>query len=152
MFHSYLRISVCQLFFLPKTLKYGLTAAQDISAVSIDGLSFSSYVDKTLDARTEPASNSPLTITSETDRVYTLPSSQPITILEASKPRFEVARDELPDVVVWNPWEGKAGGMADFGPDGAWKNMICVEAGSVSGWNTLEAGDTWEGGQRLKAM
>jgi len=54
------------------------------------------------------------------------------------------------DVVVWNPWEKKAGSMADFGPADGYKRMLCVEIGSVSGWNTLEAGDTWEGGQRIK--
>ena len=42
--------------------------------------------------------------------------------------------------------------MADFGPEGAYKNMICVEAGSVGAWNNLEAGDAWEGGQRIKAL
>ncbi len=40
--------------------------------------------------------------------------------------------------------------MADFGPADGYKRMLCVEIGSVSGWNTLEAGDTWEGGQRIK--
>lgn len=41
--------------------------------------------------------------------------------------------------------------MADFGPDDAYKNMICVEAGSVSDWQTLEAGEAWEGGQSIQA-
>jgi glucose-6-phosphate 1-epimerase len=41
--------------------------------------------------------------------------------------------------------------MADFGPDEAYKNMICVEAGSVSGWQTLEAGEAWEGAQSIKS-
>lgn len=53
--------------------------------------------------------------------------------------------------MVWNPWIEKAKGMADFGPDEAYKNMICVEAGSVSGWQTIEAGDSWEGGQTIKS-
>lgn len=58
----------------------------------------------------------------------------------------------LGDVVVWNPWDKKAASMADFGPEDGWTNMVCVEAGSVGSWNTLEAGDTWEGGQRVKAL
>ena len=89
---------------------------------------------------------------SEVDRVYTVPAEQPITVSEGSEPRFEVTRDMLSDVVVWNPWVEKAKGMADFGPDDGYKNMICVEAGSVSAWNSLEAGDAWEGGQRIKAL
>ena len=69
---------------------------------------------------------------------------------ENKKAKFEITRDELGDVVVWNPWAGKAGSMADFGPSDGWKKMICVETGAVSKWNNLEAGDTWEGGQRIK--
>jgi glucose-6-phosphate 1-epimerase len=56
----------------------------------------------------------------------------------------------LPDAVVWNPWTEKAKGMADFGPDDAYQRMICVEAGAVSNWQTLEAGDSWEGGQAIR--
>lgn len=67
------------------------------------------------------------------------------------KTLFSITRDGLGDVVVWNPWIEKARNMADFGPDEAYKNMICVEAGSVSAWQTLEAGDAWEGGQNIKS-
>ena len=56
----------------------------------------------------------------------------------------------MTDTVVWNPWDEKAKGMADFAPDDGYKKMICVESGSVSGWQTLEAGDSWEGGQAIK--
>ena len=56
----------------------------------------------------------------------------------------------MSDVVVWNPWAEKAKGMADFAPDDAYKKMICAEAGSVSTWQTLEAGDSWEGGQSIR--
>jgi glucose-6-phosphate 1-epimerase len=41
--------------------------------------------------------------------------------------------------------------MPDFAPDDGYKQMICVEAGSVTGWQKLEAGETWEGGQIITA-
>lgn len=41
--------------------------------------------------------------------------------------------------------------MSDFGPDEGYKNMICVEAGSVSGWQTIEPSDAWECGQIIYA-
>ena len=99
----------------------------------------------------KPASQ-PISFTAETDRVYSSPATQILTINENKKPRYEITRDMLGDVVVWNPWEKKASSMADFGPEGAWKKMACVEAGSVSEWNKLEAGDTWEGGQRIRVL
>lgn len=58
----------------------------------------------------------------------------------------------LADVVVWNPWIEKSKGMADFGPEAGYRYMLGVEAGSVGGWNALEAGDAWEGGQRFKTL
>ena len=94
----------------------------------------------------------PISFTAETDRVYSSPATQVLTIEENKKPRYEITRDMLGDVVVWNPWDKKASSMADFGPDGAWKKMVCVEAGSVGEWNKLEAGDTWEGGQRIRVL
>ena len=100
----------------------------------------------------QSASSKPIAFDSETDRVYSSAPSQLLTITEQGKPRFEIARDMLGDAVVWNPWDKKAAGMADFGPEGGWKKMVCVEAGSVNTWNTLEAGDTWEGGQQIKAF
>lgn len=41
--------------------------------------------------------------------------------------------------------------MKDFEPKEAYKGMVCVEPGCVSGWVKLEAGDAWEGGQVMKA-
>lgn len=84
--------------------------------------------------------------------MYAAPSDDPITVSEKGAGGFELTRDMLPDVVVWNPWIEKAKGMADFGPEEGYKHMVAVEAGSVSVWNSLEAGDAWEGGQRFKTL
>ena len=127
---------------------------QDIANVTVSGLEKAAFVDKVTaggPTNAAPASK-PITFTSETDRVYTSPASEPITVLENGKPRLQILRDSLGEAVVWNPWDKKAGGMADFGPADGWKKMVCVEAGSVGSWNTVEAGDTWEGGQRIKAL
>ncbi len=42
--------------------------------------------------------------------------------------------------------------MKDFEPKTGFKQMICVEPGSVSEWVKLEAGDAWEGSQYLTAL
>lgn len=42
--------------------------------------------------------------------------------------------------------------MSDFAPKEAFHNMVCVEVGAVDGWQSLEAGATWEGGQIVKAL
>jgi glucose-6-phosphate 1-epimerase len=95
-----------------------------------------------------------LRITGETDRVYTPegPPQSPVTVIEGGRERFRVVRDNLADVVVWNPWTEKAGAMGDFAPKDGFKNMVCVEAGTVVGWQTLEAGDAFEGAQTITAL
>lgn len=102
---------------------------------------------------TDPISTStspagPLTISTTTDRVYT-PSGgpeKPVTISEGGKNKFSIVRDNLNEVVVWNPWVD-AKKMGDFWPVEGYKEMICVEAGAVKGWVKLDVGETWEGGQ-----
>ncbi|KAI4120148.1 MAG: hypothetical protein LQ345_000104 [Seirophora villosa] len=127
-------------------------AVDDITQTTISGLEEAAFIDKTQAAKQVEPANKPISITAETDRVYTLASEKPLTVAEQGEPRYEITRDMLSDVVVWNPWMDKAKGMADFGPEDGYKKMVCVEAGSVSAWNTLEAGETWEGGQRLKTL
>ena len=125
---------------------------QDIGETTVSGLEEAAFKDKVQGGKDVEPAGQPISITSETDRIYTTAPEQVIKILEKGNGRYELTRDMLPDVVVWNPWIEKAKGMADFGPEDGYKKMICVEAGSVSVWNTLEAGDTWEGAQRIKAL
>jgi glucose-6-phosphate 1-epimerase len=125
----------------------------DISDIRVKNLESKTYIDKVRNASTHTESSNALAITEEVDRVYQeLNPEKPIVVTSADdKTLFSIAREALTDIVVWNPWIEKAKGMADFSPDDAYKNMICVEAGSVSGWQTLEAGDSWEGGQSIKS-
>lgn len=64
-------------------------------------------------------------ISSETDRIYKSyrPDGVVVVIHEDGKQRFEITRDTLGDVVVWNPWIEKAQGMSDFGPADGYKQM-----------------------------
>jgi glucose-6-phosphate 1-epimerase len=73
----------------------------------------------------------------------------PIIVVEGAEPVLALSRDNLEDVVVWNPWDQKAAGMGDFEPKSGWRNMVCVEAGSVRAWQRLEAGDSWTGSQTI---
>ncbi|KAK3341278.1 galactose mutarotase-like domain-containing protein [Lasiosphaeria hispida] len=121
---------------------------KDITAVEISGLAGASYVDKVDGAKTKTQSSA-LTITGETDRVYSPAGDAAVIVTEGGAKVFTVTRDNLGNVVVWNPWTDKAAGMADFAPNDGFKNMVCVEPGSVSGWQTLEPGDAFEGAQTI---
>ncbi len=124
--------------------------SQDITKVEVTGLDSSEYVDKVDAAKTKTQSGT-VTITGETDRVYTPAGepSEPVVVREAGEAAFSIVRDGLRDVVVWNPWIDKAAGMGDFEPKDGYRNMICIEAGSVSGWQKLEPGEAFEGSQNI---
>ena len=94
-----------------------------------------------------------LAITTETDSVYRgLDPHTPVVVSSTDgKKLFTINRVDLNDTVVWNPWVEKNKSMADLAPDDAYKKMICVESGSVSGWQTLEAGEFWVGSQTIHA-
>ncbi|KAL8899488.1 MAG: hypothetical protein Q9192_001535 [Flavoplaca navasiana] len=133
-------------------LFHSYLAVDDISETTVSGLEKAAFKDKMQGGKEVGPAGKPISIESETDRIYTTAPEQAIKVVEKGKDRYELTRDMLSDVVVWNPWIEKATGMADFGPENGYKKMLCVEAGSVSAWNTLEAGDTWEGGQRIRAL
>lgn len=92
-----------------------------------------------------------MTFSGETDRVYTPAKGpkHPVTISESGTQRVRIVRDNLDQVVVWNPWVDKSAGMKDFAPKDGWKNMVCVEPGSVKEWQKLEAGDAFEAAQMI---
>lgn len=125
-------------------------STQDISSVKITGLDGASYIDK-VDAKKEKTQSAEVKIAGEVDRVYTPTGgpSAPVQIVQGGKTVFTVIRDNLNDVVVWNPWSEKAAGMGDFAPKDGYKKMVCVEAGSVREWQTLEPGDAFEGAQTI---
>ncbi|KAK4205195.1 galactose mutarotase-like domain-containing protein [Triangularia verruculosa] len=129
-----------------QVLMHTYLKVNDITKVSISGLDNSSYIDKVDSASTKTQSGE-IKIEGETDRVYT--ADGPVTVAEDGKTLYTVTRDNLSDVVVWNPWIEKAKGMGDFEPKDGYKEMLCVEPGSVGGWQTLEKGDAFEGAQTI---
>ncbi|KAK0747959.1 galactose mutarotase-like domain-containing protein [Apiosordaria backusii] len=129
-----------------QVLMHTYLKVNDITKVTISGLDSSSYVDKVDSASTKTQSGE-IRIEGETDRVYT--ADGPVTVTEGGKTLYTVTRDNLSNVVVWNPWVEKAKGMGDFEPKDGYKEMLCVEPGSVGGWQTLEKGDAFEGAQTI---
>jgi glucose-6-phosphate 1-epimerase len=115
-----------------QTLMHTYLRVKDITKVVVTGLDASEYIDKV-------------------DRVYTPAKgpTEPVVVSEGGEQVFSVVRDNLEEVVVWNPWIEKAKGMGDFSPKDGYKNMICIEAGAVKGWQKLEPNDAFEGAQTI---
>ncbi|KAI0473923.1 galactose mutarotase-like domain-containing protein [Xylariaceae sp. FL0804] len=133
-----------------QVLMHSYFRVKDISNIQVTGLEGSEYVDK-VDGAKEKKLEGPLSIAGEVDSVFT-PAKGPssaVVVSDGGSPVLSIVRDNLKDLVVWNPWTEKAKGMGDFEPKDGFKNMICVEAGSVKGWNALEPGDAFEGAQLM---
>ncbi|VVT51969.1 uncharacterized protein SAPINGB_P003273 [Magnusiomyces paraingens] len=119
-----------------------------IDSISVTGLNNLDYYNKVLDSNAHEDSEE-IIVTGELDRVYknTNPSC-PVFINDSGSPIFEIIRENLDDIVVWNPWENN---MGDFSPKTGFNDMICVEAGTVSHSVTLNPGEKWEASQTIKS-
>ncbi|TID14386.1 putative aldose 1-epimerase [Venturia nashicola] len=126
-------------------LLHSYLALPDITKATVSGLEGSKYQDKTQDYKVIAEKSNAVTITNETDRIYTPATvDRPIVLSNAGKPRISVIRENLPDVTVWNLWETKAKTTVDFAPKTAWKNYLAIEPGHVVNFKRLAAGGTWK--------
>lgn len=105
-------------------------AVGDVRQITIDGLDGCRYLDKAAGAtQTECVQEGPVTISGETDRVYT--SAGTVVLDDPVLGRkLEISKTGSANTVVWNPWVAKSAAMPDFGDD-EWTGMICIEAGNV---------------------
>lgn len=119
--------------------------------MEVVGLEKATYVDKVDGFKTKTEESARLTITGETDRVYSPAGGpgEPVSVVEDGKTTARVTRDNLGNVVVWNPWAEKAASIGDFAPKDGYRNMLCIEPGAVGSWQSLEPGDAFEGAQTI---
>ncbi|KAH3680631.1 hypothetical protein WICMUC_000223 [Wickerhamomyces mucosus] len=86
----------------------------------------------------------------EVDRIYqNIKDDKLIQVVELGKPQHTLKRENLPDVVVWNPWIKKSEGMGDFQPKSGYQKMVCIEPGHVHDFQVLEPGEKWTASQLL---
>lgn len=131
-----------------QTLLHTYFRVEDIAATRVIGLKGHSFKDK-VTSKTAQATDEELVCESETDRVYI--DVQPDVQIDAGSIDIKLQRANLNDVVVWNPWIG-CKNMGDFGPEDGYKNMICVEAGAVSGWQSLAPGASKQHSQTISVV
>ncbi|CAO3636799.1 unnamed protein product [Cunninghamella echinulata] len=129
------------------TLLHTYFRVKDIANVSVEGLQSYTYADKVLGGATDVENRDKITISSEVDRVYqNVKDHLELNLGDGNK--ITIDKSGMKDTVVWNPWVEKARGMGDFGDD-EYKEMICVETGSVAQWVRIEGGQSWSAGQTL---
>lgn len=102
-----------------------------IKQVQVTGLENADYID-TVGGNIQHLTqdDQPITFDAETDRTYTSDSTTKI-IDPGLQRTITIEKENSGSTVVWNPWDGKAKAMADFGDD-EWPGMLCVESGNIS--------------------
>nr|XP_043622563.1 putative glucose-6-phosphate 1-epimerase [Erigeron canadensis] len=127
-------------------------SVSDISDIRVEGLETLNYLDNLKNGERYTENGEALTFESEVDKVY-LSTPTKLAIVDHKKSRTYVIRKDaqLPDAVVWNPWDKKAKAMADFGND-EYKHMLCAGAARMENPITLKPGDEWIARQELSAV
>lgn len=97
----------------------------DIARTRVLGLEDCRYIDK-MDGGAEKVQDGAVTITGETDRIYTGVTGKLRIDDEALGRRILIDSTGSASAVVWNPWQATAKAMADLGDDD-YQRMICVE-------------------------
>lgn len=108
----------------------------DVRSVTIEGLGGVRYADKLEGGAVKVQEAAAIAFTGETDRVYMDVPEVCVLHDPGLARRIEVQSSGSRDTVVWNPWDGKAARMADFG-DAEWPGMVCIETANT-GANRVE--------------
>jgi len=121
----------------------------NVESARIVGLSGLNYVDKCLpDAPTLKEEREEVGLSESADRVYRGPVSS-LLVKGAGGGSVAITSTNLPDTVVWNPWQEKAAAMSDLGAE-AWPNFICVEGGQCVDPILVGAGQSWSASHSLQ--
>lgn len=102
----------------------------DISKVRVEGLENCKFID-TLTNNTTHTEKHPITINQEIDRIYQ-EQNEIISIIDESLNRkILIQGSGITSVIVWNPWIAKSERLGDMGPEGSFRQMLCVETANV---------------------
>jgi len=117
-------------------------SVSDIQNISVTGLKDSVYIDKVKDGAKDKENRQAATFSEEVDRVYTDVKDN-VDIFDKERERtLHLERNNLPDVVLWNPWIEKARNLGDLGED-AYPKFVCVEVGHIDKPVVLAPGQHW---------
>jgi glucose-6-phosphate 1-epimerase len=90
-----------------------------------------------------------LSIDRETTRLY-YDAKKPILLRENGR-SMGINSENLPDNVIWNPWEQTCANISDM-PANGFRHMLCVEAAAIKDPVQVKPAESWWGRQSLVAI
>ena len=106
-------------------------AVADAREIAVTGLAGTTYIDKVDGFKRKRQEAPQIRLSGETDSVYLDTPATCVVDDAGLRRRLVVDKSGSVSTVVWNPWQEKAGGMSDFGPD-EWPKMVCVETANAA--------------------
>ncbi len=123
-------------------------ATKEVEESKIEGLRGLRYLDATRGTE-HKETGTELMIEAETDRIY-FDATKPLLLSEHRR-ALGVSAENLPDAVIWNPWEHLSAALPDMTPLG-FRRMLCIEHGAIGTPVELAPGGEWWGRQSLVAL
>ncbi|MDP2339895.1 MAG: D-hexose-6-phosphate mutarotase [Deltaproteobacteria bacterium] len=102
----------------------------DVEKIKLVGLEGTTFLDKVDGGKEKQTGREPLTLSTETDRVFLNTKSAVVVDDPGLSRQLRIEKTGSSATVVWNPWLVKATAMTDLGGD-AWRSFVCVEAANV---------------------
>eukprot|EP00088_Acartia_fossae_P057075 TRINITY_DN6652_c0_g1_i1.p1 TRINITY_DN6652_c0_g1~~TRINITY_DN6652_c0_g1_i1.p1 ORF type:complete len:289 (-),score=46.86 TRINITY_DN6652_c0_g1_i1:166-987(-) len=122
----------------------------NVEKASVTGLKGLDYLDKTLpDTPKLKEDRDQVTLSGWTDRVYLGPTDAVNIQGLPNGGKVKLTSTNLPDTVIWNPWNEKAAAMSDLGAE-SWPRFICVEAGGCVEPIKVASGAGWQATHRVE--
>jgi glucose-6-phosphate 1-epimerase len=102
----------------------------DAVRVTLLGLAETEFLDKTDGFQRKTQSETTLSLTGETDRLY-LNTEAAVTLDDPEfTRRITVAKANSASTVIWNPWSTLSAKMPDMTPEN-WRSMTCIETANA---------------------
>lgn len=130
------------------TALHSYFAVSDVSQCIIRGLSGLSYIDLLRGREVFREERQEVTLGGACDRIYRGAPSDVHIVDPAAMSAVRLMKTGFEDLVVWNPWEQGAKSLPDL-REGAWRRMVCVEAGNIAVPRVLLPSETQESTQVL---
>jgi glucose-6-phosphate 1-epimerase len=116
----------------------------DIHKTYVKGLQGVELIDSLREKAHETETRDAIGFDQEVDRIY-IKTPEHVWIDDQANSRIiDIRKQNMADVVVWNPWIEKSKRMADYGDD-EYLEMVCVETGVIENPVELAPGKDYQG-------
>ncbi|EKG05151.1 hypothetical protein TCSYLVIO_003778 [Trypanosoma cruzi] len=125
-------------------------AVGDITKTRVDGVNTTSFINNLKEQQALQSPEPLWCIREEVDRIY-VDQKSAVSLLDQARHRtVHVSGENLPDVVLWNPWVEKTARLNDLPLDG-YNKFVCVEHGSIAKEVILPPKGVWKASQCISS-